>query len=477
MDLKNLSFKNVYARLKKDSAVTQEIISSIMLFPDGSIPTPKDYNEYTKLYENVLWIYACVWAIAAHGSMVPYRIYQVSESAEEPDEAEKKELNYMHPARKFFRNPNEVDTFDDITEALLTFLELNGDVYLEKVFNELGKLVEIYPLRPDRVRIHPKKDGRGIDHYSYKVKNWRKGVKFEPDKISHLKYFNPNNDFYGQATIMAATKTILLEQYALQFQEMTLKNNAVPQGVIETEFDVDDDEMRRIKKKWLQTYRGVKKAGEIAILPLGLRFKPLSYHPRDLEWKNLLENNKERLFAITGVNNAVLGILENMTYDNYRMQIRSFFMNIMQPKMKKLSARFTKDLLPNFGENLLFEYDFSAFLSEDETELSTRLQREIQYGIISPNEARELLNRKRYDGGDNYYVAVNLQPIANADGEFMSEEQRQEQQEQETETKPNEEQSVGNKSKEDVDKDEIIRRAKQDQERDVQRGVSKLSDM
>ncbi len=469
-------FKKIYSRLTKDSKTEPEIISSIMLWPDGSIPTPEKYEDYTKLYATVLWVYACIWAIASHGSMVPYHIFEVSESEEDPDEADKKEVNYSHPARKFFRNPNPVNTFEDIIESLLTYLELNGDVYLEKVLNGMkNQLVEMYTLRPDRMKVYPRKDGRGIDHYRYKVKRWRKGVSFKPEEISHLKYFNPNNDWYGQSTLLAATNTILLEQYATQFQVNNLKNNAIPQGVLETDYDADDDEMRRIKKAWLQNYQGVTKVGGIAVLPLGLKFKPLSYHPRDLEWKNLLANNKERIFAITGVNNAVLGILENMTYDNYRMQIRSFFMNVMKPKMQKISARFTKDILPAFGENLVFEFDFSPFLAEDESELSTRLQREIQYAITNPNEAREQLNKKRYDGGDTFFIATNLQPIGSVDSEFNEEEQPVDNEEPNVDE--NEEIVVDNKSDDVIEPAEIERRNKQDRERDIQRGVTATEEM
>lgn len=474
-----MSFKNIWSALKKESKVTQEILSSIMLFPDGSIPTPKNYEDYAKLYETVLWVYACIWAIGAHGSMVPYHIYEVSESKDRPDEPDKKELSYNHSARKFFRNPNEVDTFEDIIEAILTFLELNGDCYLEKVFSDRSdELLEIYALRPDRVRIVPRKDGRGIANYIYKIKRWKKGITFDPTEISHFKYFSPNNDFYGQATMMAATKTILLEQYATQFQEMTLRNNAVPQGVIETDYEVDDDEMMRIKKKWIQTHQGINKAGEIAILPLGLKFKPMSYHPRDLEWKNLLENNKERLFSVTGVNNAILGILENMTYDNYRMQVRSFFMSVMQPKMKKIATRITKDILPHFGENLEFAFDFTPFLAEDEAELSSRLQKEVMAGIINRNEAREILKRKRYDGGDTFYIPVNLQPVGSEDSQFMENQNEPEPDDSEDNNKsqpePNPETKKINTG---LDDREIRRRLLQDQQHDIDRGVTNPQDM
>lgn len=468
-----LPFKSVWQAMKKDSSTTHEILTSLQLLPDQSIPHPRSYDDYVKLYENVLWVYACIWSIASHASMVPYKIVTITNGLKGPD---KKVVPYDHPAYKLFRNPNPEDTFEDMIESTMTFMELNGDAYWELVYGKDSDPdsktppIELYSLRPDRVRIIPRKDGKGIHHYTYKVKRWKKGVDFNPSEMIHYKYFAPNNDFYGQGTMTAAAKTILLEQYANQFQESTLVHNAVPQGVIETDYDVDDDEMKRIKSKWRQTYEGVKKAGEIAVLPLGLSFKPLSYHPRDLEWKNLLTNNRERLFAVFGVNNAILGILQNMTHDNYRMQIRSFFMNTMKPKMQKISSRITKKILqPYYGEDYVFEFDFSQFLQEDEAQLSSRLQKEIQYGIINPNEAREILLRARYDGGDTFFIASNLQAISSEDKSLIDQLTNDEPKPDTEEDLPDDLDDLEDEEDE-IDDTEKARRAEQDRQSDIARG-------
>ena len=401
--------------IEKESRQGSVEIGGLQFYPDNTIVQPTKYKEFAAKYKDVLWVYACVWALGSHGSSLPFKIFE-----ESADGSEKTEVSKDKECWEIFKRPNDRDTFSDLVEGLITYLELNGDGYWEIVKDKNGIPRELYNIKPDRIFITPKSDGKGIKNYKFKLEQWKsKSITFSPNEVVHFYYFNPLNVYYGQGTLMAAISTIMKEEYADLYHQNLMKNDGVPRGFLATDWDVDDSVAKRIRQKWKQYYAGPRKAGEIAILPLGLQFKELANTPRDMEYTKLCKDNRERLFSIFGVNNSIFGITENMTYDNYRTQLKAFFVNTMRPKMTRISKRITRDILSYWGDNLVFEFDFTGVLKEEDKEVSNRHQKEISCGMLNPNESRREMGREPYDGGDTFYIASNLQPVGSEEGEEM----------------------------------------------------------
>jgi HK97 family phage portal protein len=404
----------------KESRQTSQITSSIRLFsPNGEVNYPEDYEAYSGIYDTVLWVNAIIKKVALKAANVPWDIVKVEKKDGKEIEVP---VDQKHNARRILNRPNERMTYKKLMQAFVTYLELNGDSYTELVTNNSPNpnLIAMYPVRPDRMKIKVTDDGKKIQSYVFQVKPRTKKIFFRPDDILHINYFSPNDDFYGQSSLCAAASTILKEQYTDKYQQNVVKYDAIPRGVLETDYDIEDDEATRILDAWKNKFAGINNSNSsIAILPFGLKFKPLQYAPKDIEYLKLLHDNRQRLFSGLGVNAAVMGIMDNTNRENYRMQIRSFYMDTVKPKLDLIKESIERFIFERFySENLKIIYDYESQIKEDEAELSARLQKEILVGMRTPNEARKKFGEAPYEGGNTYYMMTNVAPIFSEDDDF-----------------------------------------------------------
>ncbi len=141
------------------------------------IATPRNYKEYAEVYTASVWVYASVFAVATGAAIVPWK---VSKDGAEVTSTEDKVFQLLS-------FPNEEAAWYDLIESTFTYLELTGNAYWELSRNSFGKVTSIYLIRPDRMRINPRKDGRGIKSYIFQTRPNTKKHHFAPEDVIHFK--------------------------------------------------------------------------------------------------------------------------------------------------------------------------------------------------------------------------------------------------------------------------------------------------
>jgi len=397
-----------------------------------SIPPPDQAKEFLQLYETLEWTYASVFAIATSGAQVPLKLYKRRKGSDEEIPEEES------PLLTLLELPNESDSREDLFEAILIYTELVGNAFVEKAAEkENGPTSHLYHLRPDWVTIIPDPSGKMIAGYAFKPESASDVTKFSAEQMIHFWYFSPLNGWQGQSSTKAAVKSIINEQYAQTYANSLLENEGIPPGYLTTAEDVDPDEGERIAQEWAQKYSGPEHGGVTPFLPFGIEYKHLILPPRDITWMKMRDSNRERIMACHGVNNAALGLTQNMTFDNYRMQRRQFHQHCLQPKLGKVASRFNLHLLPEFLDRKEFylTFDFSEILSEDMNQRTDRAYKQFQMGAVTPNQVRDVLGLgESYDDGNNYFVSANFllmstllnPPAPPAEGPAGDEDEREE---------------------------------------------------
>lgn len=414
--------------IEKASRTWAGLIGSLFGREKSGIIRPQKYDDYAEVFKTLPWIYSSIYAIAVSGADLPVKLYW-----EDVDNGELTEIKgSSNRLRKLLNKPNETDSWFDIMESTLIFGELAGDAYWEKVKNALGQTIEIYSLRPDRVKVIPGDSGQRVKGYSYQVSNRVQAQTFEVNEIIHFKYFNPTNDWYGLSSIVPATNSIILDQHCIEYNKEFFMNDATPAGILSTDKRVTEESSKRILKKWQEWLTGRRKSHRTVILPEGLQYQSLGISPKDMEFGKMRLMNREEMMATLGVNNAILGLTENMTYDNYRMQIKAFFKNTMMPKLRKLESAMNAFLAPEFeetsgenkGKRIIVRFDLSAILGEDINQKVDRLERLFRMGAVSPNMIiKELELGDSFDQGKERYVSTSVTSITkepdDSDGSLM----------------------------------------------------------
>ncbi len=280
------------------------------LWGSGEVPLAADYSAYSKEYEQLAWVYAAVFAIAAGVAIVPWHIW-------EGKPGEGKPLGEDHPAVKLFMNPNKDMSWYDLIEYTVSYLELGGNEYWEiaRLLKGEGVPGEIYPLRPDRIRIRPNKAGRGIDYYRFKVTPFAKEHKdFPPKDIIHFLYFNPMDDWYGLSPLSAAAMSAQSERYTIAYNQGFFQRDATPPGYLHTDQPLTKTQALEIGAGWRKNLSGIANKHKIPVMPRGLKFTSIGINARDMQFLKQRQYNREEILSVFGVPPVKVGLLAEAKY-------------------------------------------------------------------------------------------------------------------------------------------------------------------
>ena len=80
---------------------------------------------------------------------------------------------------------------------------------------------------------------------------------------------------------------------------------------------------------------------------------------------------------------------------------------------KSIESDMNEWLIPEFGEEIYFEYDIDEIpaIAERRRKTYENVVSGVREGIISRNEARDRLGLGEVEGGDDVYIAANLFPL------------------------------------------------------------------
>ena len=94
------------------------------------------------------------------------------------------------------------------------------------------------------------------------------------------------------------------------------------------------------------------------------------------------------LCNLYGVPVQLLNNTESTTYDNYRIARKVLFTNAIIPELNKIRDEFNRWLVPMYGENLYFDFDYSAIpeLMPEQQQLIDNLSKSYW---LTTNEKRE----------------------------------------------------------------------------------------
>ena len=347
----------------------------------GATP-PSIASDAARAYSQHAWVYACVRAIAQAAASVPPAVWQVGL------QGEKTRVPNSHPLAALLRRPNPRHSFPELMEATVVSLELTGNAYwaLETVPD--GAVAEIWPMRPDRVKIVP--GPNLVEGYIYEANG--KKVAFAANEVLHFRYFSPMDDFYGLSPLSAAVDSVTTDLYAIAYNQAFFRRGARPEGVITSQVQLSEEELKRLRAQFEEIYSGVEKAHRVLILGSDLQWQTLGVAPKDADFLQQRRLSREEICAVFGVPPAVVGIYQYANYANAQLQRKLFWSETVLPKLARIAGVINEYLTPRFGHDLLVEFDATgvpALQAEarEQAEVAAIL---VNAGILSAEEARTM---------------------------------------------------------------------------------------
>lgn len=348
------------------------------LGPWSDLPGLRLPEAQAELYQRLSWVYVAVSITAQTAASEPLHVKKlVGEKTEHIDN---------HPFELLLRRPNPLQSRAEFLEALVGYRQLTGNAY---IWLNRGSPdappSELWLIPPSA--IEPVPDQRlYIKGYAYDPGSGRK-IMLEPWEICHLKRFHPLNRFVGlspiEALALTATGDMAMTKWNVNYFD---KQHAKPAGALAFADPIAESDWETMKRDIETQYGGTQRrmmllrnAGKS-----GVSWLQFGVNQKDMEFLAGRTFNKEEIFAALAPGlSSMLAV--NATEANSMAGRATFSEMTVWPIHQAIAEKFSSDILPAYGEDLVGEFDDVRV-----TDRVTQLQeQQVAYRVLTIKEARE----------------------------------------------------------------------------------------
>jgi HK97 family phage portal protein len=290
------------------------------------------------------------------------RWHLFSKAASGKDE-DRKEIP-KHPALTVWNRPNNFFRRAEFIETFQQHLELVGEgvfVLVRSGFMPSGPPVELWPVRPDRLRPVPDPE-TFISGWVYYGPDGEK-VPLELNEVIRIKRPCPWDPYCGMGAVQSILVDLQSVQYAAEWNRNFFENSAEPGGIIEIEEELDDREFKKLRERWNEQHRGVSRAHRVAILEKG-KWVDRSTSMRDMQFAELRDISREVIREAFHFPKPLLGGVDDVNRANADAAEVVFGRWETKPRLDRIRDMLNTDFLPLFGDNsrygMEFDYDNPA---------------------------------------------------------------------------------------------------------------------
>ncbi|MCF8473087.1 MAG: phage portal protein [Emcibacter sp.] len=312
-----------------------------------------------------------------------------------------------HPLLDLLNRPNPTQGRGLFFETVYAYLNIAGNSYVEMVLGADGRPLELYALRPDRIKVIPGSSG-WPKAYVYGVSGREHQFSVDPvtgkSTILHLKNFHPTDDYYGLSPLEAAAYSIDVHNAASSWNKALLDNSARPSGALvfepkEGNAVLSSEQFERLKQEMEENFQGSRNARRPLLLEGGLKWQQMAFSPADMDFINAKHVSAREIALAFGVPPMILSIPGDNTYSNYVEANRALWRMTLLPMMDKIMSSLNFWLTPYFGDDLRLDYDIDSIpaLSSDRQALWQRIG---DADFLTINEKRAVVGLGALTDGD-----------------------------------------------------------------------------
>ena len=337
-------------------------------------------------YRREALIYACINEIATSAAEP-----EIKAGYLQSDGTVKEDPN--HPLRMIFRRPNPQTTSFGLVNRMLIDLEATGNLFVQKVRNAKGATVQLWNVRPDRIKFKVNTDGT-MQYYEYSFDGTNPQA-IRPEDMIFDKFPDPLDDFWGLSPITALARYGDLDTETADFLRAYFHNAGAPAGILNMKAKATKEERERIRSLWRERYSGLQGWHDLAILDADVEYQPIAGSTERLRLNYIFDATETRICMAFGVPPIIVGAAIGMmrsTFANYREARNSFWDETLAPLYKQIGQTLSRCFADEYGADLVvyFDLDNVSALQED-AEVKRRFGLDAwNAGLATKNEAREM---------------------------------------------------------------------------------------
>lgn len=350
-------------------------------------------------------LYSVIWKISSVTGRMPRKLMtKAAQNNRDKKEVIKGELYDLLMLR-----PNANQTTDEYIQEIAIHILTTGIGYIHKKSEAVGFIegLQLIPLPTEAVT--PRFSGAS-DLYStpiyYDVNSGSTMTRVMPEDMIVVKYINPSLEGKINAeglSPMQSGWTIIKAANNRNMAESVLFENRGVSGIISTKdggMSMLPSDKSKLDEGFKQRAGGSHKFNGIMTSSTAVQFTQLGMSANDLK---LIESRSNHLRAICNLYGAASELFndpDNKTYNNRKEASKSFYQDVVIPLHELIVSAHERTIIA-YAEKLDgVEYyweiakDKIEALNPDPTEIKTQVMAEFKLGLITEDEAREMLGYK-----------------------------------------------------------------------------------
>lgn len=380
-----------------------DVLGGLLQFSSNRLSSPTVISSKI-LQANKGWVYRNNDVIAQEVSKMEFELYTVGLSNGEIvyNEVE------SHPLLDLLDKPNEETTKSDSIYTIQSHKKLSGDAFYLKIRTN-GQVTALRTLPPDKIilvlQAPTEKDPTVIKAFNYKdtIDGNKVDISYDPADIIHFKKPNPNNAFRGLGAVEALADDIDLDNLTIETTKKFFTNGAITNFVLSTDSKINDDQLKRLKAELRTNNTGPSNAYKAMILGGGLKPVDISYTNKEMQFLEQLAWYRDKIMIGFGNTKASLGMIDDVNRASHEGSIIEWQRNTVRPDMESIVNTLNEFLVPEFGDNLVL--GFCDPVPEDHADDIAEVKDLYPIGLLTLNEAREMVDLESVEGGDEFYQA------------------------------------------------------------------------
>jgi len=295
--------------------------------------------------------------------------------------------------------PNRYQTRIQFYESWIISKLRAGNAYVLKERDNRNVVSAMYVLDPYRVKPLVAVDGSVFYELNTdQLAGVPVTVTVPADELMHDRINCLFHPLFGMSPLYSTSQAAVAGLSMQEFSSRFFTNAARPSGVLTAPDTIQQADAERLKNLWSQEF-SQGNSGRIAVLGSGLKFEPMSQNAVDSQLIEQLKHSDESICAAFGIPAYMVGVKDPPNYNNAELLDLQYYKQCLQSLIEHIELILTEGLgLDSAGYRA--EFDLTGLFRMDSQTQITTLAQAVDKGIMTHNEARELLNLPPVPGGD-----------------------------------------------------------------------------
>ena len=280
----------------------------------------------------------------------------------------------------------------------ITSMAMHGNAFILVDKDRQGRPIQLTPVHPEKVKVEMQ-EGQKV----YMLQSSKGGYdrKITHHNMLHFIWYCYPGQLIGVSPLRTNSNTyglaLAMERHIAQFYGQ----GGTPSSVLETDRDLTAEQANILKETWIGNHNRNRKP---AVLTGGLKWKAISDAAGNElnSYKDQIVHEIARVFRIP--THLLLSKDGSNVYSNIESNGLAFIRHTLLPWIRRIEDGLTT-LLP--GKQFV-KLDTDEYARGDQLSRVRSFQVAVSTGIMTPNEARAKMDLEPYEGGDKFYIGLQI---------------------------------------------------------------------